>query len=115
MKKALTVLLILCIPMFMWSCSKDHEVTAADKNAKELLKFVRENKINKSDVYLTFVTSGEEVFRKVEGNCYFSIEAPFFITSDSGRHYNLERLIFFESRENNQGGVYYKELHIYFK
>lgn len=115
MKKTAFVLLILCTPVLMWSCSEEHDLTTAEKNAKELLKFVQENKINKADVYLTFVTAGEEVFRKVEGNSYFSIEAPFFITSDTGRHYNLERLIFFESRENSQGNIYYNELHIYFK
>lgn len=92
MKKSILFLGFVALFAALSSCSKDDFLTTADQNAKELKEFVDENYLPTAHI---FISRGDDWEQKEHSSAY-RIESPYIITYDSGNHYYLGRLIFFE-------------------
>lgn len=112
MKKQAFLFLVLVAPLVFTSCEKEETLTPAEFNAKQLAQYTTNNGIFLANIFLSQQASGREVFERLEYRSTFQIEAPFFIAIKSGRHYHMDRLLYFE-KDTGYDDAY--EINLYFR
>jgi hypothetical protein len=112
MKKQAMILLVLMAPVFFASCEKEETLTSAEFKAQQLIDYTQSNALYLATVYMSRNANGSEIFERTEYRSAFRIEAPFLIAEESGRHYLLDRLIYFEKQKGYDNNY---ELHLYLR